>query len=263
MKRHVILLSDIKESIVSNGEWETSDDYSLFHITPTRSMSHKGIFDGCSFIDLSIDHKTEWGAPIPSTFQKFFGEVLELIIPEGYILILNIVDLYEGYFEQDRFVEDFVKPNNYDYFYIDKEINGKVVTTLFFECPIHRLSFLDETAFSGTDLCSIDQRWDYFPHGRRWGIRTPCSETFSETIILLSGYGGITTGCLLLQINSTSHSLRKPCMIRRLTKRSATTLILLHEEMLSSAWLCPLGDPRRMGTITQFTLEWKPRTIEV
>ena len=150
MKRHVILLSDIKESIVSNGEWETSDDYSLFHITPTRSMSHKGIFDGCSFIDLSIDHKTEWGAPIPSTFQKFFGEVLELIIPEGYILILNIVDLYEGYFEQDRFVEDFVKPNNYDYFYIDKEINGKVVTTLFFECPIHRLSFLDETAFSGT-----------------------------------------------------------------------------------------------------------------
>jgi hypothetical protein len=63
---------------------------------------------------------------------------------------LNVVDLYEGYFEQNQFVEDVLKPSGYIYFSIDKEINGKLYPTLFFECPISNVSILHDIAFPGT-----------------------------------------------------------------------------------------------------------------
>lgn len=145
-----LLIVDAKEGIVGDEVWKSTDDCSLFHLTPKRTMNQRGLFDDCTFVELFIDHKTDWGAPIPSTFQNFFREILGLIIPGGYILVLNIVDLYEGYFNQDQFVESFVKPNGYINFYVTKEMSGKVVTTLFFECPIHRVSILDDVAFPGT-----------------------------------------------------------------------------------------------------------------
>jgi hypothetical protein len=150
MKNNIIAVTNCKAAVLKGEVWKATDDYSLFHITPERTLGDKDLFDGCSFFDLFIDHKTEWGAPIPSTFQHFFKEILKILTPPDDILVLNVVDLYEGYFDQDRFIKDFLKPNGFIYFFIDKEINGTTYRTLFFECPIDSVLVLKDIAFAGT-----------------------------------------------------------------------------------------------------------------
>lgn len=149
MKDNMIIITDCKTAL-SGEVWKATDDYSLFHITPVRRLTQKRIFDDCSFFDLFINHKTEWGAPIPSTFQRFFEDILTIITPPDKILVLNVVDLYEGYFDEDRFIESFLKPNDYIYFFLDKEINDTTYSALFFECAIDSVSILNDTAFAGT-----------------------------------------------------------------------------------------------------------------
>lgn len=145
-----LIVRDCKERILSQDVWEDSDDYGLFHLTPKREIRDKSMFADCSFFDLFINHKTQWGAPIPSTFQAFFKDILRLMVPEGETLILNIIDPYEGYFEEDQFINDFLEPHGHLYFFVEKEINGKKLPTLFFECPVERVDILRDVAFPGT-----------------------------------------------------------------------------------------------------------------
>lgn len=151
MARDVIIVNDRKEFILSSEIWKSTVDYSLFHITPVRTISDKTIFGDCSFMNLFIDHKTDWGAPIPSTFQRFFSNILELIVPGKYILLLNVVDyINEDYFQQHHFVETFLKPNGHRFFFLPREINGEINSSVFFECPIPKISVLEDIAFPGT-----------------------------------------------------------------------------------------------------------------
>ena len=169
-----VIVTDCKATVLKADVWRATDDYSLFHITPVRTLGNREVLDDCSFFDVFINHKTEWGAPIPSTFQYFFPDILKIVTPPGAVLVLNVVDLYEGYFCQDRLIEDFLKLNGYMYFFIDKEISGATYSMLFFECPIDRLSVLKEIAFAGT-VIDVEgfvlerSKIDLFPSWHRMG----------------------------------------------------------------------------------------------
>jgi hypothetical protein len=145
-----LIIKDCKARVLGDEVWKASDDYGLFHFTPTRKILDRSIFADCAFFDLFINHKTQWGAPIPSTFQAFFKDLLKLMIPEGETLFFNVVDLYEGYFEENKFIDEFLKPHGYLYFFLNKEINGQICPRLFFECPIDQVNILDDVAFAGT-----------------------------------------------------------------------------------------------------------------
>ena len=78
---------------------------------------------------------------------------MKLLVPEEEILFLNIVDRYEGYFEENKFIDEFLKPHGYLYFFLNKENNGQIFPTLFFECPVDQVQILNEVAF---DVMGID-----------------------------------------------------------------------------------------------------------
>lgn len=145
-----LIVQDCKERVLRDNRWEASDDYSLFHLTTSRTVRDVGLFADCTFVNIFVDHRTAWGAPIPSTFQLFFEDLLRQMVPEGYKLLLNIVDYYEGYFVEEDFLETFVEPNNLRYFFLDKQFGEKTISAMFFECPLDKLQILNEVAFPGT-----------------------------------------------------------------------------------------------------------------
>src|SRR5262245_35846496 len=147
----ILSLTDCKDKVLTNGEWKDTDEYGFFHFTPTRVLTDKSLFVHCTFADLRINHLTSWGAPVPSTFQLFFADLMKLLIPPGRVLVLNIVDtLSEGYFYESDLINSFLMPNNLEYFYLQKVVNEREVPTLFFECPIDKLNIFESVAFPGT-----------------------------------------------------------------------------------------------------------------
>jgi len=150
-----IVVRDCRNSILSNREWKASYDHGLFHFTPSRMMNNPTLFSDCTFADVFIDHKTSWGAPIPSTFQAFFADVVRALLPEDHKLILNIVDLYEGYFDPGEVIKDILEPENLKYMFLDKEIGEKKHRTLVFECPLEHLTEITDKAFASS-LIDID-----------------------------------------------------------------------------------------------------------
>jgi len=149
-----IVVKDCRESILSHREWKASDDYALFHFTPLRIINDPTLFSDCTFADVFLNHKTSWGAPIPSTFQKFFGDIVSLLIPERHTFVLNIADLYEGYFEPDEVIREILEPEKANYTFLDKQIETKH-RTLVFECPLEHLENIADRAFSSS-LIDID-----------------------------------------------------------------------------------------------------------
>ena len=109
-------IGDCKKS-VCNKTWLASDDYALFHFTSVRVMETPHIFDDCYFYNLNINHKVSWGAPIPSTFQSFFPDLIEIIMPPGYMMLLNVVDTADRsdfrYLDNDEFIKSFLTPKGY------------------------------------------------------------------------------------------------------------------------------------------------------
>src|SRR5678816_918513 len=95
----LIVIRDCKQYVLSQREWKATADYALFHFTQSRIIRNPELFSDCTFADLFINHKTQWGAPIPSTFQLFFEDIVGILLPQGHKLVLNVNDLYEGYFE--------------------------------------------------------------------------------------------------------------------------------------------------------------------
>jgi hypothetical protein len=150
----LIVIEDCKEVVLSRSEWKATDDYALFHFTRSRTLGNPKLFSDCTFADLFINHKTDWGAPIPSTFQVFFDELVGTLLPPGHKLVLNITDLYEGYFEPNELVERVLKPNHLFHLFLEKE-NGEKHPSLFFECPLELLKTVIEQAFSSS-LIDID-----------------------------------------------------------------------------------------------------------
>lgn len=150
----LIVIRDCKEAVLSQREWKATADYALFHFTQSRTLRNPELFSDCTFPDLFINHKTQWGAPIPGTFQVFFEDIVRTLLPPGHKLVLNVTDLYEGYFEPNELVERVLKPNNLFYLFLEKE-NGEKHLSLFFECPIELLKTVTEQAFSSS-LIDID-----------------------------------------------------------------------------------------------------------
>jgi len=150
----LIVIRDCKEYLLSQREWKATADYALFHFTRSRTLSDPELFSDCTFADLFINHKTQWGAPIPSTFQLFLEDIVGTLLPPGHKLVLNVNDLYEGYFEPNELVERVLKPNNLFYLFLEKE-NGEKHPSLFFECPLELLKTVTEQAFSSS-LIDID-----------------------------------------------------------------------------------------------------------
>ena len=68
-----LIIKDCRKSVLDDEVWKDSIDYGLFHITPERRILDKNVFADCYFFNLIINHKVEWGAPIPSTFQSIFS----------------------------------------------------------------------------------------------------------------------------------------------------------------------------------------------
>lgn len=147
-----LIVDDCKETVLNDEVWKDSIDYGLFHLTPERRILDREIFNDCTFVDLFINHKVEWGAPIPSTFQAFFPDLMKFLVPEEEILLFNLVDLFEAYFEENEFIADFLVPDGYEYFFLNKEISGKTSPRLFFECPVDRVNILNDVAFPGMDV---------------------------------------------------------------------------------------------------------------
>jgi hypothetical protein len=79
---------------------------------------------------------------------------LKIMMPKDNILILNVVDTAERndfrYFDNESFVETFVKPKGYDYFTLDKDIGGERFQTIIFECSLTDLQVLDRVAYPGS-----------------------------------------------------------------------------------------------------------------
>jgi hypothetical protein len=148
-KKNYLVIEDGREQIVRSDVWKADDDHALFHFTSGRTLNHNALAD-CFFLEIFIDHRTQWGAPIPSTFQKFFPELLAALVPSHHSLVLNIFDPYEGYFDEQQFIKTFIEPKSLLHFFLDKEIGGRNVPTLFFDCPLGNVSILDDVAFPGT-----------------------------------------------------------------------------------------------------------------
>ena len=151
----IIVIRNCKETVLSGPEWTSTADYGLFHFTPSRKLGSPELFADCTLVNLFINHKTDWGAPIPSTFQAFFVDIVRVLIPPGYKLVLNVVDLYEGYFDPNELVERVLEPNNLFYLFLEKETGGKKHSTLFFECPLEFLKTVADQAFSSS-LIDVD-----------------------------------------------------------------------------------------------------------
>ena len=152
--KHLIVIRDCKEAVLSQREWKASTDYALFHFTQSRTLRNPELFSDCTFGDLFINDKTQWGAPIPSTFQLFFEDIVRTLLPPAHKLVLNVTDLYEGYFQPNELVERVLKPKNLFHLFLEKE-NGEKHLSLFFECPIELLKTVTEQAFSSS-LIDID-----------------------------------------------------------------------------------------------------------
>ena len=150
----MIVIEDARKNILTGNEWDATDDYALFHINKRRKIEDVNVFDDCIFIDLHITHKTKWGAAIPSTFQFFLPNILEIIMPKDNIIVLNVVDTAERddfrYLVNDDLVNSFLKPNGYEFLFLDKEISGQRYPTIFFECSFNDLDVLDHVAYPGT-----------------------------------------------------------------------------------------------------------------
>jgi len=115
-----------------------------------RAFSDKTRFDDCTFLELHINHKVSWGAPIPSTFQLLFPHLMRALAPPDTIVLLSVMDpADEGCLNPSKLVNDFIVPNNYLHFFIDKEWADTQISTLFFECPIDKLEILREIAYRG------------------------------------------------------------------------------------------------------------------
>jgi hypothetical protein len=126
----LIVISDCREAVLSQREWKATADYALFHFTQSRTLSNPELFSDCTFADLFIDHKTQWGAPVPSTFQLFFEDITQVLLPRGHKLILNVSDLYEGYFDPNELVERSLKPNNlFHLFELLKTVTGQAFSS--------------------------------------------------------------------------------------------------------------------------------------
>jgi hypothetical protein len=151
-------IKDCKADVLTGNVWMATDDYALFHFTSERIINTPYIFDDCYFYELCIDHKEEWGGPIPSTFQLFFPHILEVIMVPNTVLLLNVVDIADRidfrYLDNEEFINSFLKPRGYDYFFLNKEIHGEQFSTLFFECSVKDLTILEEVAYPGvfTDI---------------------------------------------------------------------------------------------------------------
>ncbi|SRR6266498_712523 len=151
----VIVIRDCKETVLSQPEWTSTADYGLFHVTHSRTLGSPELFADCTFADLFINHKTDWGAPIPSTFQAFFDDILRILLPPGYKLVLNVVDLYDDYFDPNELVERVLELNKLFYVFLEKEIGAKKHSTLFFECPLELLQTITDQSFS-SGLIDVD-----------------------------------------------------------------------------------------------------------
>ena len=57
----LIVIEDCKEVVLSQSEWKATDDYALFHFTRSRTPGNPELFSDCTFADLFINHKTNWG----------------------------------------------------------------------------------------------------------------------------------------------------------------------------------------------------------
>lgn len=137
----MIRIEDVKKNVLTGSAWDATDEYGLFHFTNQRGIQDACLFDDCHFIDLCIAHKTDWGAPIPSTFQLFLPRILKIIMPQDNILVLNMVDTAERtnfrYLDNEEFVKTFLRPKGYNFFFLEKQIGMEWFSTVFFRVPTH------------------------------------------------------------------------------------------------------------------------------
>ena len=171
LSQKLIAIKDCKEYVLSGSEWTASADYGLFHFTPSRRLENRELFADSTFADLFIDHKTSWGAPIPRTFQAFFQDIIDALLPPDHKLVLNVVDLYDGYFQQDELVERLIEPGHLFHTFIEKEIGERRQLTLLFECPPEFLKTVSDQFFSSS-LIDVDA----------FVMRNPTAEHFQRSI---------------------------------------------------------------------------------
>jgi len=214
----MFVINDCRTHVLNGNVWVATDDYALFHFTSKRIITTPQIFDDCYFYDLYINDKTEWGAPIPSTFQFFFPHILDLIMGQDHTLILNVVDIAERndfrYLEEKEFVNSFLKPRGYQFFFLDKEIHGEQFSTLFFECSAKDAIILEEIAYPGsfTDIDGFILKREEIGLFVKWHQMGNTDVMFRELIrkVYLSfGIWSDKNGMFIVSDKLDSESLRK------------------------------------------------------